>query len=74
MKQFIILFTLKISEDKTYLPWICTLKISQMFKNLKAKEEGLYGNQLTYDIINVYIVYTFYSVIHARWKNVSLYA
>jgi hypothetical protein len=68
------LFILKISEDKTYLPRICTLKISHMFRNLKAKEEGLYGNQQTYDIINVNIVNIFYSVIHARWKNVSLYA
>jgi hypothetical protein len=68
------LFTLKILGDKTYLPRICTLKISQMFKNLKHTEEDLFGNQLTNDIINVNIVSTFNPVIHVKWGNVCLYA
>jgi hypothetical protein len=68
------LFTLKIFEDKTYLPRVCTLKICQMFKNLKAKEEDLFGNQLTNDIITVNIIYIFYPVIHSRWANACLYA
>jgi len=45
-----------------------------MLKNLKAKEKDLFGNQLTNDIINVNIVYTFYPVIHLRWANACLYA
>jgi hypothetical protein len=45
-----------------------------MFKNLKAKEEDLFGNQLTNDTINVNIVYIFYPVIHSRWANACLYA
>jgi hypothetical protein len=45
-----------------------------MFKNFKDIEEDLFGNQLTNDIINVNIVNIFYSVIHARWANICLYA
>jgi hypothetical protein len=45
-----------------------------MFKNLKAKEEDFFGNQLTNDIINVNIVYIFHPVIQSRWANACLYA